>query len=87
MPRVPPTVRSTRYVHAINTLVAKRAEIVGLIRFKVPTWLTSADMALSRFSGVFEPDDLALLQRASDRLCKERRPCTQMWGGPEPLLV
>jgi hypothetical protein len=31
MPRVAPIVRSTRYEHAINTLVAKRAEISGLI--------------------------------------------------------
>lgn len=34
MPRVAPIVRSARYEHAINTLVAKRAEISGLIRFK-----------------------------------------------------
>ncbi|MER9418896.1 hypothetical protein NKI95_23520 [Mesorhizobium sp. M0306] len=34
MPRVAPTVRSTRYQHAINTLVAKRSEISGAIRFK-----------------------------------------------------
>ncbi|WP_027058032.1 hypothetical protein [Mesorhizobium loti] len=34
MPRVAPIVRSTRYEHAINTLVAKRSEISGLIRFK-----------------------------------------------------
>ncbi|MER8401232.1 hypothetical protein [Mesorhizobium sp. M0306] len=34
MPRVAPIVRSTRYEHAINTLVAKRAEISGAIRFK-----------------------------------------------------
>jgi hypothetical protein len=33
MSRVAPIVRSTRYEHAINTLVAKRAEISGLIRF------------------------------------------------------
>jgi len=39
MPRVAPIVRSTRYEHAINTLVAKRSEISGLIRFK------SADLA------------------------------------------
>ncbi|MER9559137.1 hypothetical protein [Mesorhizobium sp. M0323] len=31
---MPPIVRSTRYEHAINTLVAKRAEISGAIRFK-----------------------------------------------------
>jgi hypothetical protein len=30
-------------------------------------------MPLSRYSGIFEPDDLALLQRVFDRLCKERR--------------
>jgi hypothetical protein len=30
-------------------------------------------MPLSRYSGVFEPDDLALLQRVFDWLCKERR--------------
>lgn len=34
MPRVAPIVRSTRYEHAINALVAKRAEISGLIKFK-----------------------------------------------------
>ncbi|RUU85603.1 hypothetical protein EOB59_31600 [Mesorhizobium sp. M7A.F.Ca.MR.176.00.0.0] len=34
MPRVAPIVRSTRYEHAINTLVAKRSEISGAIRFK-----------------------------------------------------
>ncbi|WP_192243827.1 hypothetical protein [Mesorhizobium silamurunense] len=33
MPRVAPIVRSTRYEHAINALVAKRAEISGAIRF------------------------------------------------------
>ena len=40
MPRVAPIVRSTKYEHAINTLVAKRAEISGLVRFK------GADLAL-----------------------------------------
>ncbi len=34
MPRVAPIVRSTRCEHAINTLVAKRSEISGLIKFK-----------------------------------------------------
>lgn len=34
MPRVAPIVRSTRYEHAINTLVAKRSEISGAIRYK-----------------------------------------------------
>jgi hypothetical protein len=34
MPRVAPIVRSARYEHAINTLVAKRSEISGAIRFK-----------------------------------------------------
>ncbi|TIM05828.1 hypothetical protein [Mesorhizobium sp.] len=35
MPRViAPIVRSTRYEHAIHTLVAKRAEFSGAIRFK-----------------------------------------------------
>ena len=30
-------------------------------------------MPLSRYSGVFEPADLELLQRVFDRLCKESR--------------
>jgi len=34
MARVAPTVRSKRYEHAINALVAKHSEISGLIRFK-----------------------------------------------------
>ena len=34
MPRVAPIVRSTRYEHDINTLVAKRAEISCLFRFR-----------------------------------------------------
>ncbi|MEW9805286.1 hypothetical protein [Mesorhizobium marinum] len=34
MPRKAPIVRSVRYEHAINTLVAKRAEISGLVQFK-----------------------------------------------------
>ncbi|WP_292291614.1 hypothetical protein [Mesorhizobium sp.] len=29
-------------------------------------------MPLNRYSGVFEPADLALLQRVFDRLCSER---------------
>ncbi|CAN7720416.1 RNA-binding protein [Mesorhizobium sp. LjNodule214] len=30
-------------------------------------------MALTRYSGVFEPADLDLLQRVFDQLCRERR--------------
>lgn len=30
-------------------------------------------MSLSRYSGVYEPADLAMLQRVFDRLCDERR--------------
>lgn len=30
-------------------------------------------MPLSRYSGMFEPADLDLLQRVFDQLCKERR--------------
>lgn len=30
-------------------------------------------MALTRFSGMFTPDELALFQRVFDKLCKEQR--------------
>lgn len=30
-------------------------------------------MSLSAYRGVYEPDDLALVQRVFDRLCHERR--------------
>ncbi|TIT77884.1 MAG: hypothetical protein E5W57_13370 [Mesorhizobium sp.] len=30
-------------------------------------------MSLCRYSGVYEPADLAMLQRVFDRLCEERR--------------
>ncbi|MBZ9797397.1 hypothetical protein [Mesorhizobium sp. ES1-4] len=73
MPRVAPTVRSTRYQHAINTLVAKRSEISGLIRFKgadLAEQLQHVDAVLMILGYKGDPSDIVPLRRTPSRFRK-----------------
>lgn len=70
MPRVAPIVRSTRYEHAINTLVAKRAEISGLIRFKgadLADQLQHIDAVLVILGYKGDPSEIVPLRRKPNR--------------------
>ncbi|BCG92065.1 hypothetical protein MesoLj131a_09290 [Mesorhizobium sp. 131-2-1] len=73
MPRVAPIVRSTRYEHAINTLVAKRAEISGLIRFKganLADQLQHIDAVLLILGYKGDPSQIVPLRRQTNRFRK-----------------
>ncbi|TSE11660.1 hypothetical protein C1D09_013060 [Mesorhizobium intechi] len=73
MPRVAPIVRSTRYEHAINTLVAKRSEISGLIRFKgadLAHQLVHIDAVLLILGYKGDPSQIVPLRRKPNRFRK-----------------
>jgi hypothetical protein len=73
MPRVAPIVRSTRYEHAINTLVAKRAEIAGLIRFNgadLAGQLQHVDAVLLILGYRGDPSQIVPLRRKPNRFRK-----------------
>ncbi|RWF67234.1 hypothetical protein [Mesorhizobium sp.] len=73
MARVAPIVRSTRYEHAINTLVAKRAEISGLIRFNganLADQLQHIDAVLLILGYKGDPSLIVPLRRAPSRFRK-----------------
>lgn len=70
MPRVAPIVRSTRYEHAINTLVAKRSEISGAIRFKgadLADQLQHIDAVLVILGYKGDPSEIVPLHRKPSR--------------------
>ncbi len=66
MPRVAPIVRSKRYEHAIATLVAKRSEIAGQIKFKcadLAGQLVHIDAVLALLGYKGDPSQIVPLQR------------------------
>ncbi|MER8603347.1 hypothetical protein NKH48_06095 [Mesorhizobium sp. M1233] len=70
MPRVAPIVRSTRYEHAINTLVAKRAEISGAILFNgadLAHQIHHIDAVLSILGYRGDPSQIRPLRRKPNR--------------------
>lgn len=73
MPRVAPIVRSKRYDHAIATLVAKRAEISGLIQFKgadLAHQLVHIDAVLALLGYKGDPAQIVPLRRKPNRFRK-----------------
>lgn len=73
MPRVAPIVRSTRYEHAINALVAKRAEISGMVRFKgvdLAHQLEHIDAVLVILGYKGDPTQIVPLRRKPNRFRK-----------------
>ncbi|WP_192180297.1 hypothetical protein [Mesorhizobium amorphae] len=74
MPRVAPIVRSTRYEHAINTLVAKRAEISGAILFigaDLAHQLEHIDAVLLILGYKGDPAQIIPLRRTPNRFRKD----------------
>jgi hypothetical protein len=73
MPRVAPIVRSTRYEHAISTLVAKRAEISGSVQFKgadLAHQLEHIDAVLAILGYKGDPTQIVPLRRKPNRFRK-----------------
>lgn len=85
MPRVAPIVRSTRYEHAINTLVAKRSEIAGQIKFKgadLAGQLVHIDAVLALLGYKGDPAQIPPLDRRPVRFRKgELWRLIQKFGG------